>query len=133
MRKYGQIATDFNVFDPVGFFDLGSQVRHRPRKLGKRKRWHRWGFLVLLFKEKRLKRIRSGDPDLYWECLRWRPLVSAYNNVWKGWYSLGGKTLSLLARVIFSLGDTVTSTREIQTKILTFNESLGHRDVRNLT
>ncbi len=50
---------DFNDFDRFDFWRLGDKVEHRPMELGKRKKWHRWGILVLLFKEKEMVKVRA--------------------------------------------------------------------------
>ena len=128
-NNFSQISTDFNDFDPVGFWRLGDSLSEVPAvKLGKRKRFHRWGILALLAKRKVLDQAKAPDAALTWETLKWRPLVSAYNNTWKRWFSLAGRTLTLLARVIWPKGCMVTSTREVPSKICLINKKFGNRN-----
>ena len=101
-RRFSQIAVDFNDSDPVGFWNLGGTFSEVPAvKLGKRKRYHKWGILAMLVKRKMMLRAREADSSLTWQTMTWRPLVSAYDNVWKRWFSLAGRTLNVLARIVW--------------------------------
>ncbi len=45
----GPIFTDLNERDPVGLFALGDELREPPNlRLGKQKKFHRWGILTLV-------------------------------------------------------------------------------------
>ena len=112
----------------MGFWALGDECSEVPAvKLGKRKRFHKWGVLALLTKNKMMNKSRDPESELTWSTMAWRPLVSAYDNVWKRWYSLAGRTLTLLARLAWPKGDMVTSTREVQDKVHFINYKCGGR------
>ena len=74
---------------------------------------HRWGVLSLLLKNKMWAQLKA-DPAMTWGELRWRVIVSYFDNTWKNVYPMAGQLLSLMAVVCFPLGNGVPSVREFQ-------------------
>ena len=124
-ENYVRIYEDFNDISETNFFKLGNELEKPPRlRLGKRKKHHRWGIFYILFKRKTLLRLRGGEIRR-WDALKWRPVAPYSGNVWSKWYSMTGKTLSLLAKVIFDKGDSVRSQAEIQSRLIRHNHRFG--------
>ena len=49
-------------------------------------------------------------------------------NIWKGWYTMEGNALMLMARTIYVRGDAVTSMEEVQHKVARFHAKYEDED-----
>ena len=69
---------------------------------------HKFGVLSLLFKHKVLVAIENGEVAL-WEDVKFRPIISVYNNIYKSWYTHAGRAIMLLAKIYYWRSDIVTN------------------------
>lgn len=115
------LLEDFNTYDEHSFFRLGDILVKRPNmQLGKRKKAHRWGVLALLWKKKVLLKIKSGE-ICCWDDLKFRPITSYFQNVWKKWHNFAGRSLSLIAVTLYWKGCSVMAPWQVQGEISKFN------------
>ena len=68
--------------------------------------------------------MQSGEITV-WEEMKFRPIISYAQHIWRRWYAFAGDSLSTLAAVCFPLNDTVTSGQMVQQKVMDFNASNG--------
>ena len=118
---YRREYRDFDDIHPWAFFQLRNMLQDRPNlRLGKKLRYHKWGFLRLLLKGKSWRAFLRGEiADA--SGLKFRPITSFYQNAYKAWYSLAGRTLTLLAYILYPRGSSVQSTNEVLAALARYN------------
>ena len=122
---FSRIRVDLTQWGGPRFWSLGDRLHFPPPLRFKRgKRRHRWGFLILLFKRKLFREIAARLVTT-WSQVRWRPDIGYHQHCFATWYTLNGRTLSLLAGAGFPDGDATSSVAALQTRVLRFQR---HRD-----
>ena len=130
-RNYEEVCCDFTELGESSnkFFRLGDYLAEVPnRRLGKRKKMHKFGVLSLLFKHKVLVAIENGEVAL-WEDVKFRPIISFFNNIYKSWYTHAGRAIMLMAKIYYWRSDTVTNMREVMAKVRRMNKKFAGEDL----
>lgn len=120
--NYARVFVDFNSLSKTEFFRLGDRLSAVPNiSLRPRKRHHRFGIIKLLLKLKSMLGVQSGA-ILYWEDLGWRPIQSYYNYTYGPWLRHMGRAMSVMSKVLYPMGDSVSSSSEVQSKAWRHNK-----------
>ena len=130
-QKCEEVCCDFADLGESSneFFRLGDYLTEVPnRRLGKRTKMHKFGVLSLLFKHKVLVAIEKKDITL-WEDVKFRPIISFYNNIYKSWYTHAGRAIMLLAKRYYWRSDAVTNMREEMAKVRRMNKKFTDADL----
>ena len=123
--NYEQVFVDFDDLSTTEFWRLGDTLSEIPNiRLKPTKGHHHFGILQLLLKHKSYGQIEKKEIST-WEELRWRPIQSYRQYCWGPWLAHMGKTFDYLSKMIFPLGDAVSSTAEVQKKIFVYNKKHG--------
>ena len=125
-KNFQEVKVDWNEISETEFFQLGNWMTTPINlRIGK-KTWHRWGIRSCLWKNKNWRKFEKQEINV-WEDFNWRVITSYFRNLWRRWYSHGGKTMSMMATLLYPKGDGVFSTRDVQRKIAKMIEKLQSR------
>ncbi len=93
-------------------------------KLGLKNKDHRFPILRMLLKAKAFDKILANEISTL-DDLAWRPIQGYRRYRYGKWLRLFGKALSTMAKVLYPLGDSVSSVQDMQQKVLRHNRRHG--------